>query len=489
MISNNHVTAPDTNSQCIYCVIQFYTWFPYEPGKCGQVQKAVLLDKCILGENKNNNLGLFPEKVPSNLHQCPIKIYANNYKPHIMSECDTEAQENATCSLRGFEMVYIFLVGQAMNLSLSFLEVPPKDMTDKFIEGIDFVAYGKADVLMGCCAIHPLITAFLDPTVPYFYTAIKWYVPCAGQLPRMGNILDVFDTFVWFAIIIISITTALVFWSAANISFYSGIKESNTYKLFYNNFYNVWSILLGQSITKLPITSLLRYAFFLFVCFCFAMNIVFQTLFVSYLVEPGYEKQIESFDEMKDSGILFAKHSSLDSISFLISHDEIKQVRSPELPCPMFEKCVLRLIQKRDVITISVKSYAEYIDSTAGINVNGKKSLCSLPENLGSISFAMYLAKGNPLLDKFNVYIQRSLEGGLGEKYMSDLARNDSLSKRTKSPEQDFDNEDGDKYFVFTTFHLKIGFYLLLFGYVLSSAVFVCELSSKYCNACFQHYV
>jgi hypothetical protein len=100
----------------------------------------------------------------------------------------------------------------------------------------------------------------------------------------------------------------------------------------------------------------------------------------------------------------------------------------------------------------------------------------------------MYLSKGNPLLDKFNVYIQRSLEGGLGQKYVSEMAWNESLRKRSKSPEQDFENEDGDTYFVFTIFHLKIGVYLLVFGYILSSAVFVCELSSKYLITRFQHH-
>ena len=476
MVRNDHVTQSDTNSQCSYCVIEFYTWFPYESGKCGQVDTVVLLDKWILGENQSTNRALFPEKVPTNLHKCPIKIYANEYEPHIMSECKTEAHGNVTCRLRGAEMEYIYLVGEAMNLTLSFLKLSTKDITGQYLEGIDFVLDGKADVIMGSCPLHPFITAFLEPTVPYIYTAIKWYVPCAGKLPRMGNILGVFDTVVWLAIVIVSIFTAIVFWSTARLSSHSSTNETNAYKFLHNDFYTVWSILLGQSVNKLPVTSKVRYTFFLFVCFCFAMNTVFQTLFISYLVEPGYEKQIESFDEMKDSGILFAKHPSVDSISFLVSDDDIQKVRSPVVICSEYKECMLRLIQKRDVITVTIKSYAEYIDSIAGTHVNGKKSLCSIQENIGSISLAMYLAKGNPLLDKFNVYIRRSLEGGLGQKYMSELAWNGSLSQRSK---QEFDNENGDRYFIFTTFHLKIGFSLLLCGYVLSSAVFVCELSSK----------
>jgi hypothetical protein len=220
------------------------------------------------------------------------------------------------------------------------------------------------------------------------------------------------------------------------------------------------------------------------------MNTVFQTLFISYLVQPGYEKQIETFDEMKVSGILFAKHRSLDSLSLLLSRDDIEKVRSPvEICSAEFEQCLIRLIQKRDIITVAVQSYAEYVDSYAGRNVNGKKSLCSIQEDLGYVSSAMYLSKGNPLLDKFNVYIQRSLEGGLGEKYVSEMAWNESLRKRNKSPEQEFDNEDGKTYFIFTIFHLKIGFYLLLFGYVLSSAVFVCELLAKCLITRFQYYI
>jgi hypothetical protein len=218
------------------------------------------------------------------------------------------------------------------------------------------------------------------------------------------------------------------------------------------------------------------------------MNTVFQTLFISYLVQPGYEKQIETFDEMNDSGILFSKYRSVDDLSFLANHDFKHEIRSPAETCPVFEECIKRLIHKRDIITIAIQSYAEYVDSIAGIHVNGKKSLCSLQENIISVDLAMYLSKGNPLLDKFNVHIQRSLEGGLGEKYASQKAWNDSLRKRTKSPEQDFDNEDGDTYFIFKIVHLKIAFYFLLFGYVLSSVVFVCELSSKRLVTHFQHH-
>jgi hypothetical protein len=441
-----------------------------------------------LGENKISNLHLFPEKIPRSLHQCPIKIYANEFKPHVMPVCNMEANGNGKCTLRGTEMEYIYLVGKAMNLNLSFLKLSQKDVAEIYSEGVQSVLDGRADVVMGVCPLHFLFIAFLDPTVPYIHTAIKWYVPCAGQLPRIGNILDVFDNFVWFATVIISLVTALLFWTAANLSSYFGIKESNTYKSLHNNFYNVWYILLGQSVPRLPITCQLRCTFFLFVCFCFAMNTVFQTLFISYLVQPGYEKQIESFDEMKDSGILFAKHKSLDSISLLASRDDMQKLRSPVETCSMFDQCMIRLIQKRDIITIAPKSYAEYIDSFAGINVNGKKSLCSIRENIASLSIAMYLSKGNPLLDKFNVYIQRSLEGGLGEKYLSEMAWNESLRKRSKSPEQELDNKDGDTYFIFTVFHLKIGFCLLLCGYVLSSAVFVCELSSKCLITRFQHH-
>ena len=486
MIINNRITGPEINTQCSHCVIEFYTWFPYESGKCGQVENVILLDKWVLGENKNRNLELFPEKVPINLHQCPIKIYANEFEPYIMSECNMEENGNDTCSFRGLEVEFIFLVGKAMNLNLSFLKLPPKGVGEKYAEGISFVLEGKADVFMGSCPLYHLFTGYLDPTVPYIHTALKWYVPCAGQLPRIGNIFEVFHTFVWLSILIISVVTALLFWTAANLGSYSGIRESSRYKLLHNDFYYVWSILLGQSVTKLPIASQLRCAFFQFICFCFAMNTVFQALFVSYIVQPGYEKQIESFDEMKDSGILFLKHSSIDFVSLLVGNDDIMQVRSPVETCSDFLPCLMRLIKKRDIITIAVKSYAEYVDSIAGINANGKKSLCSIRENILSTSFVMYLSKGNPLLDKFNVYIKRSLEGGLGEKYMSQLAWNDSLGKRSKSPEQD--NEGGDTYFIFTTLHLKIGFYLLLFGYVLSSAVFVCEMSSKCLITRFQHH-
>jgi len=45
--------------------------------------------------------------------------------------------------------------------------------------------------------------------------------------------------------------------------------------------------------------------FFVFVLYCFAISTVFQTFLASALVDPGYENQLISLDEILDSGIEF----------------------------------------------------------------------------------------------------------------------------------------------------------------------------------------
>jgi len=55
---------------------------------------------------------------------------------------------------------------------------------------------------------------------------------------------------------------------------------------------------MGISATNIPNNWKIRLLFLVYVCYCFAMSTVFQAFFISFLVEPGYEKKFETFDDL-----------------------------------------------------------------------------------------------------------------------------------------------------------------------------------------------
>ena len=72
-----------------------------------------------------------------------------------------------------------------------------------------------------------------------------------------------------------------------------------------------------------PTNSSLRVFFFLYVCFCFAIGNVFQAFFVSYLVEPKYEKKIETLDELLNSDLVYGYYPITHFAASTVSYAEV----------------------------------------------------------------------------------------------------------------------------------------------------------------------
>ena len=99
------------------------------------------------------------------------------------------------------------------------------------------------------------------------------------------------------------------------------------------------------------------------------------------------------------------------------------------------------------------------------------------------------MAKGNPLLHRFNEIITRMLEAGLFEKWWKDFLSNSRLD------ENPIDDDDGDTkfsdfatnelntdYITFSLNHLQGVFHILLIGHIFNFIIFLVEV--RYYKAC-----
>jgi hypothetical protein len=231
------------------------------------------------------------------------------------------------------------------------------------------------------------------------------------------------------------------------------------------------------SVPQQPTNSSLRVFFFLYVCFCFAISTVFQAFFVSYLVEPKYEKKLESLEELLDSNVVYGEHPAINYALGTLSYPEFaKFVEYKKLKddCSDIWKCVERLITKRDIASLINPGIATYVARELG-NVDVGKLICSFDQIVLPEIIVVLFKKGNPLLDRFNILMRRYLEAGFLEVFWTELQHRASLRGAGR-----FTEATGGVPFPFSVSHLTPAFVVLLVGTVLSSLVFIAEVIVKW---------
>jgi hypothetical protein len=85
-------------------------------------------------------------------------------------------------------------------------------------------------------------------------------------------------------------------------------------------------------------------------------------------------------------------------------------------------------------------------------------------------SVVAFLSKGSPIMNRLNTFLRLCQEGGLVEKYWTELNM-DALLK--SGPE--FGKDNNSSYFVFSLSHIGPAFIVLLFGFAVSFIVFLGE--------------
>jgi hypothetical protein len=191
-------------------------------------------------------------------------------------------------------------------------------------------------------------------------------------------------------------------------------------------------------------------------------------------VEPKYEKKLETSHDLLDSDAVYGYYPALNFDLATVPYPQLMMfIENKKLKedCSEVRKCVERMITKRDVASFMDPALAHYFAMKMG-TVDVIKIICSLDENSISAGIPVLFKKGNPLLDRFKILMRMYLEAGLMESLWTELQHRASLRA-----EGEFREAAGDVFFAFSVSHLKSAFVVLLVGTVLSSVVFIVELT------------
>jgi hypothetical protein len=461
-------------------LLSVYSWSAYESGQCGEVNEVRLLDEWLVNDESQGrfreNMTRFPSNFPQNVHGCPITVSTVHFPPFVIMT--TNNTDEKDIKYRGIDMEFLFLLSEVMNMTLEFRPRPERELTSKFISAFsEAVLDGISDVAIGLLWLHPFLTAYGEPTIPYWFTSVQWFVPCPTPAIRVQKIRSMFAPSVWLLMVVVIIMTAVLFWTTSRMP-----GRPNTSLSLLDGLESAWAIFMSKSVPKLPGSNLFRTVFLIYVCYCFVMNTVFQSFFITYLAEPGYGAQIKTMKELSESSLILYIPDFVKKYFFFASYEPYYVLKLPLKTAPNYRESFRRLISENDVATVGLPLIAEYLAAMEGKFGKYSEYVCTLDGSIFDLGVSMYFAKGNPLLSRANVVIRRCFEAGLVQKYTSELMWNTCLRNSAKLLERKVgkSSNSGSKYFVFTLFHMRLAFLILTAGYVGSFVIFFAEFAYKY---------
>ena len=421
-----------------------------------------------------HNANLFPLKTTDNFHGCPVRVASIGIPLYIiLTGNSTDSDGNVVYNLGGLSVQNLLLALDKINVTVVFLKPSLKLAIQEAFHEITNLNDRKCDIVIGTVPLTPIyLTSWCQPTIPYEYDTLKWYVPCPQPVARMEKVMHTYQLPVWLTMAAAFLLTSVLWWGLTGW-LHSSLKDSRTFQTLCYCFIDAWAVSMGVSATNTPNTWKFRCIFLLYVIYCFAMSTVFQAFFTSYLVEPGYGEKFEIFDELVYSSVVYGYNGGIEMFLTSTSYgDHHSFPSSRRQDCIDIVECTREIVTNAKICTLSFLRLTKYLASEMGIP-DASKSFCTLEENVGSSGLIFMLHNGSPYLNWLNEMTRRSLEGGLLERYWAQLLWIRSL--RSKMAVGDGE----DLYFVFSLSHLSPAFCALGFGYVLSSAVFLVEVLVK----------
>ena len=463
-------------------MFELYTWFPYDsPDQCSTVKEVVLLDTWTTeGQGRFiKNANLFPIKIENNLHTCPViaTTFPLTVAVGNVEEVNTEKETSTQITYsEGWELNFLKTIVECLNSSMYYILPPPNNekwggMLDNgsFTGLTGDLVYNRADIGFAVWPLNPRALQVLDATKTYFRDEWVWWVPCAKKIPRWKSLFMVFSTGTWTAGLFSVVLSLLVMVFLAKGEGRTGIlQEWQVYKRFPSCFSSVWAVLLAVSVSPLPRTSSVRAFFASWVCYCLAITTIFDAFLITYLIEPGLQHQINSFEEIVASGNDFGYHHAIGAIVGESDDIIMKQGIRCDSSTP---SCLDSVAYHNNFSLLSSMTFMDYTLTRWYLDENGKPLICQAGDTFYGANYVTYMTKGSPLLSHFNRLITHNIEAG----FLTHILKRGMELQRIQAAARARDVFVGE-YYNLSMKHLQGAFLICIGGLTLSSIVFIGEL-------------
>jgi hypothetical protein len=448
-----------------------YTWFPYQSSdRCTEVNDIRKLDTWVVSAQGHfsKNTDLFPIKIRKSFNRCPMKAVVRDAGGFITTQY-VKGKDSTGSDIKGMEMDLLRIILEQMNMT--FIHVPTPygfEFGNNLLDNLTTAMIAKeAYIALGSLTRICFTCTFYDFTNTHFTATIRWYVPCSVKYSRWSSLFRILSVELWL-VLIISIVIAAI--TTTLIGRYSGTSEWQSYKTLTSSLINIWAVILGVSVSTMPRTPSLRSLFLAWVCFSVAFSTVFQAFLTTFLIDSGYKTPIQNMDELFASGIKLA----FEGKNFWIGDEkEVSEVQRRRVNCPSYWGCVEWAKNQKNISVSVLDINAEFRYAIGDfIGENSKPLLCRLEDGvIFPVSYTMLMIHGDPLMRRVNEIINRVVEAGLYNHWVSLEFNRRKIYFRKIGIVQQLDG-----YYSFNLYHMQTAFYLILMGWFLSALCFMIEV-------------
>ncbi|KAJ9584378.1 hypothetical protein L9F63_021272 [Diploptera punctata] len=446
-----------------------YTLFPYLSGACNE-DVTVLIGKWSVHDESEdcfNAIDFFPNKIPKRFTGCVLNIAGFGPEPYLIVENHKSEDGENKFVLGGVGLELINLFAREMNFTPNFVDAVTGFEPDDMIKLMATHSSGLIDIIAGSIPILDFIKPLADVSCPLFIDILKYVVPCPKPMKKTEKVIALFSLSTWAGMALVFMVVSVVFWTLSNYP--TRRNDFTGFNLLAQSFSAAWAVLLGISVPQIPLSLGSRTLFIIYVWYCFAISTVFQGYFTTYLVEPGYEARLRTVDDVMRAELKLGFYRFMENFQVAIDLSDLEVFE--EIIYVDMNECVNDVLFNGETFSLSLSYFPSFLASKAGVP-DHSKVVCFLDNSITMIPMAVAVPVGHPLLDILNVHIRRCVEAGLLEGYWSKIKHDVNL-KANKT------DEDGE-FVVFSLNHLSPVFMLLLFGYILSTILLVCELTASW---------
>jgi hypothetical protein len=398
MVYNALILVPNSEHR-----IQCYSWFPYnETAKnCEEIRDIFLLDTWVSYEGSGmfvHNMFLYPEKFPKNIGGCLLRIATAIYPPFsFILRNDTRSLE-----VNGLEPQIIYYIAQELNASTEFRQYPYSEFKYKLSDH-------DSDIAIGNLKYEADSSLQFEFTASHYTDTNTWYVPRALQCPRWIIVPRVFAVSVWLLLFLTIVLSALVMRYLSGC-LPLGLPQDDKHHNILKYLCMSWSVVLGVPASVTPLRNPSRVLFFFLVIFSMAIDNIFQSYLTSFMVDPGFEHQIDTFRELAESDLNIFISENFEWYMYYTSVDRGKIVSRSDMNLLMqmaFENTSSALFSSSSTMSF-----------TFGHNRSKYHALSEYSLQMHSI---MLVKKGWPFLEPVNRVISRLVEGGIPSRIMRNI--------------------------------------------------------------------
>jgi hypothetical protein len=406
--------------------------------------------------------------------------------PPVIVELPQEGKEKYS----GPELILLRCILDRLNLSVEYkvLISTNKSQFEAEANFIEEAVSGDADISVGALTINERIISHVDWTVSYFESGVKWYVPCASLAKPWRALLGVYTPGMWICVLCTFFPIVIFMHYLATLVRKYQLRESHIYMTFQSCVFIYLSMALNVPVAELPRTCILRTFVFIHIYLSFFVTTVVQNYFTTFLLNPGFEKQISNISEIIQSGIQYSYTIDTDEpLKYFVNEYEYDIMQQRRIMCDNHCHCLALMLKNENFACVSSTLCADILVNSPVTNYEyARRHVCVLPNEIDKIRRTMYLKRGHPFLSHFDKNIRRMIENGLMSKWRRDFKSKQTLifvssslsygkdSFGTKNIVSDSIYEEG--YFALSVTHLTAPLHSLVFGFSLSLIALIAEL-------------